>query len=144
VRREVFLAVGDFAGIAIAEDVDWGRRAFAAGQRIDYLPAMAVATPARGSFAELTRKWGRHIGHDFAALGPGKAPRLRWLARSLALGLSPLGELPLTLTSPRVKGLRARLLAFACLTRIRLWRARTMLALLVTGDAARLSAAWRG
>ena len=43
VRREVFDAVGPFAGLEVAEDVDWGRRATRAGHRIVYAPEVRVA-----------------------------------------------------------------------------------------------------
>ena len=65
VRREIFEQVGPFAGIHLAEDMDWGRRATAQGVKIDYLPDMVIETPARGTFAELARKWDRHIGPRF-------------------------------------------------------------------------------
>ena len=71
VRRAVFEAVGPFVGIAVAEDVDWGQRASARGYRLAYVPEVRVATRARASFAELARKWDRHIAHDFAVVPPG-------------------------------------------------------------------------
>ena len=48
VRRAIFAAVGPFAGIGTAEDMDWGRRATAMGYRHGYLPGMRVRTPAQG------------------------------------------------------------------------------------------------
>lgn len=143
VRAAVFAAVGDFGGIGIAEDVDWGRRATARGIRIDYVPAMRVATPARESFAELARKWDRHIGHDFAALR-GPADRLRFAARALALGLSPLPEAWRIARSDRLPGAGARARALGCLARIRLYRARRMLALALGLGGRSAAGAWRG
>lgn len=143
VRRETFLAVGDFGGIRIAEDVDWGRRATAAGARIDYVPALGIETPARASFAELRRKWDRHIGHDYEEVR-GLKGRLRWAARALALAASPVAEIPLVLTSDRISGPRERLLAFVCMTRIRLYRAQRMVRLLFSGEGAALASSWRG
>jgi hypothetical protein len=141
VRREAFLKVGDFAGIEIAEDVDWGRRATAMGLRIDYVPQMVIETPARADFAELVRKWDRHVGHDFAEVRslPG---RLRWIARALALAVSPLAEIPRIAGSPKLKGPGPRLSALACLIRIRSYRCRRMLALLF-GRGRTSAAAWR-
>lgn len=141
VRREAFRKVGDFAGITIAEDVDWGRRATALGLQIHYVPRIAVETPARGSFGDLRRKWDRHIGHDFAEIS-GIGGRLRWGARALMLAASPLGEAPRILRSDRLSGVRDRILALFCLTRIRLYRCRRMLALLF-GREAQTAAAWR-
>lgn len=142
VRRETFRAVGDFAGISVAEDMDWGRRATALGISIDYAPEIRIATPARKSFAELARKWDRHIAHDFEDLATRRFGRLRWAARCAAIAVSPLAELPRVLRSDRVAGRRERALAFLCLARIRLYRAWRMLKLLFGGDGASMSGAW--
>lgn len=142
VRRDIFRTVGDFGGIGIAEDMDWGRRATAMGVRTDYVPGMRISTPARDSFAQLARKWDRHIGHDFAEVR-GAGDRIRWGLRAVRLGLSPLAEIGRILTSDRVSGLRERGLAFRCLTRIRLYRCRRMLGLLSGGDGAALARGWR-
>lgn len=141
VRAPVFAAVGDFGGIGIAEDMEWGRRATAMGVGMAYVPDMAIATPARDSFAELARKWDRHVGHDFAAVR-GAAGRLRWGLRALALAASPLAEIGRLLGSDRIAGPGARARAFGCLLRVRLYRARRMLGLL-TGGPADLSQRWR-
>ena len=142
VRREIFAAVGDFGGIGIAEDVDWGRRATALGVRIAYLPEMRIATPARASFAELARKWDRHIGHDFAAVR-SLGGRLRFAARALALGLSPVPEALTIARSSRIGGVGTKLRALACLTRIRLYRCRRMLALTLGQTGRSAAGAWR-
>ena len=104
VRREIFERVGPFAGISVAEDMDWGRRATALGYRHRYAPEMRIATPARGSFGELARKWNRHIAHDFAMRPAGLAPRLAWVVRALALGASPLAEIGRIAGSDRLGG----------------------------------------
>lgn len=132
VRRAVFEAVGPFAGIDRAEDMDWGRRAGALGHRIEYIEDMKIATPARGSFPALARKWDRHIAHDFAKLR-GRRDRLRWTLRALMLAASPAGETVRVWRSPRLGSGRGRVRAMAVLTRIRLYRARRMLALLMAG-----------
>lgn len=142
VRRDIFKQVGDFAGISIAEDVDWGRRATAMGVRIDYVPKMQIATPARATFRELARKWDRHIGHDYAELR-GTGDFMRWTGRALALMASPLGETVRIARSQKVAGLAERALAFICLTRIRFYRGRRMLGLLLSGNGQALSGAWR-
>lgn len=141
VRRNVFRKVGDFGGITIAEDMDWGKRATAMGMKTRYVPEIRVETPARGTFAELTRKWDRHIGHDFAEVA-GLRGRLRWIARSLLLAASPLGEVIRIAQSDRISGRRERLLALGCLTRIRFYRCSRMLGLLISRDP-QAGAAWR-
>lgn len=125
-RPAILADVGPFAGIGVAEDRDWGLRAGAKGYRIRYVPEMIVYHPARASFAELTRKWDRHILHDHARVA-GLSGHLRWLAKAGALAVSPLIEVPTVLTSPRISGGHERWLAFLCLVRIRAYRARAML-----------------
>lgn len=141
-RRAVLVAVGPFAGLAVAEDRDWGQRATAMGFDLRYVPSMKVYHPARQSFAELAVKWDRHTAHDFIAAGAMPFGRLRFVVKTLAMGVSPLAEIPRIIATDRLTGVRNRLLAFACLTRIRFYRSKIMLRLLVGGDPARLSGAW--
>lgn len=143
-RRQVFDQVGGFAGIGIAEDRDWGQRAYARGIRITWAPLMLAYHPARQDFAELTRKWDRHTAHDFEMILARQFGRLRWAAKILAMVASPLAHVPRVLTSTRIKGgLWGKFLALAVLIRIRLYRARLMVPLMFARDAARLSARWR-
>jgi glycosyltransferase involved in cell wall biosynthesis len=141
-RPEVLSAVGPFGGLAIAEDRDWGQRATAMGYRIHYMSQMVVFHPARRDFGQLTRKWDRHIGHDFAEARDKPAGRLRFLAKTLVMAPSALAELPRVLSSDRIQGLPNRAKAFAGLARIRAYRARKMAWLLAGGDPARLVGAW--
>ena len=141
VRRAVLAAVGPFAGLAVAEDRDWGQRATRAGYRIRYVAGMKVYHPARKRFSDMAAKWDRQTAHDFVGAGRnGGKPA--FAAKTLIMGLSPLAEIPRILLSDRVSGLRSRALAFLALTRIRLYRARIMLWLLAGGDPARLSGGW--
>ena len=141
-RRAVMEDVGPFAGLAIAEDRDWGRRATARGYRIRYVAAMRVYHPARPDFAGLKAKWARQTGHDHTEAQVRRLWRLRWWAKTLAMGLSPLAEIPRILLSDRVRGPRARLLAFLGLARTRPYRARLMAWLIAGGDPGRLTGAW--
>ena len=142
VRRTVLQDVGSFAGIGVAEDRDWGQRATAKGYRIRYVPEMMVYHPARQRFAELRQKWDRHMAHDYirARLQPGG--RLKWAVKMLAMGLSPLAEIPRIVRSDRIVGPRARLLAFIGLVRIRLYRTAQMGWLLAGGDPEALAGRW--
>ena len=142
VRREVLVQVGPFAGIGVAEDRDWGQRATARGHTIRYVAAMKVYHPARVQFAELCKKWDRHMAHDFIRARSQRGGRVRWLAKSGAMGLSPIVELPRILLSDRVTGLRARWLALMGLARIRTYRAGKMIWLLAGGDPAALAGQW--
>ncbi len=143
VRRAVFDAVGPFAGLGVAEDMDWGQRATAMGFSHAYVPAMRVGTPARPDFAALARKWDRHVAHFWAERKPGAAGRLRWLATTAAVAASPLAELPRVARSDRLSRPGDRLRAMAGVTRLRLYRARRMLALALGADPARLEGGWR-
>jgi glycosyltransferase involved in cell wall biosynthesis len=142
VRRVVLTDVGPFAGIGIAEDRDWGRRATAKGYRIRYVAGMKVYHPARKDFEELRRKWRRQTAHDFADALVAPFGRVKWAIKMLAMGLSPLGELPRVLLSDRLKGLRNRALALLCLARIRSYRAGLMFWLLFGGNPDQLSGQW--
>lgn len=141
-RRQVHEDVGKFAGIAIAEDRDWGQRATRKGYQIRYLSEMIVFHPARTSLADLYKKWDRHISHDFAEQAQGVSGRIRWLALTLAMGLSPGAEVFRIAKSTRVKFFGDRVLAAMCLVRIRLYRMVKMLSLVFASKTSRGSAAW--
>ncbi len=110
-RADVFRAVGEFGGIDIAEDTEWGKRASRLGYCIRYEPDMVVYHPARKNFAELTAKWDRHIAHDFVQARSEPLWWPRWVARSVAIALSPAAEFRRILASDRLTGARARALA---------------------------------
>ncbi len=142
-RREIFAQVGPFAGIGVAEDMDWGRRATAMGFRLTYVPEMRVRTPARRDFAELARKWDRHIAHFYAENRTRPAARLRWLAHTALVAASPLGEVARIARSDRLERPADRGRALAGVTRLRLYRAGRMLRLGFGADPARLAHGWR-
>ena len=142
VRRDVLAAVGPFAGLAVAEDRDWGQRATKMGFDLHYVPGMRVYHPARPNFADLAMKWDRHTAHDFIAAKAKPLGRLRFGVKTMIMGVSPIAEIPRILASDRVIGLRNKMLAFACLARIRLYRAKIMTRLLLGGDPERMSGAW--
>ncbi|ANY82189.1 glycosyltransferase (plasmid) [Microvirga ossetica] len=142
VRRRAFEAVGPFGGIAIREDNDWGLRATALGFRIAYVSQVRVFTPPCKSFAELARRWDRLVAHEFQEIGAHPSSRAKWLARSFAIAISPLAEVPSIIRSDRVTGFRECWLAWTCLTRIRLYRAQRMLDLIRRGDPTRIAEGW--
>ncbi|RFC63970.1 MULTISPECIES: glycosyltransferase [Mesorhizobium] len=141
-RASVVKEVGPFAGIAIAEDRDWGLRAGKLGFKIRYIPDMIVYHPARKTFEELTRKWDRHIAHDYEWMRSRPLGGLKWLLRAIAVAGSPALELRTVLTSNRVSGAYERLLAMLCLARIRLYRGQRMLSLFFEGNSHSVSGAW--
>lgn len=142
VARDTFHAVGPFAGIGRAEDVDWGRRAWARGHCIVFVPGASVETPARTSFRELERKWRRHIAHEWLdAVGPARSG-WRWVAKAALLAVSPVGEALRIAVSRDADGLRQRAWALVGLTRVRLMRARYMMRLAGGLDCRAALVAW--
>ena len=131
-RPEILRHVGPFAGIGIAEDRDWGLRASALGYRTRYVKEMIVYHPARASLSELTRKWDRHIAHDYRDRAQTLPGTMKWILKALALLASPLAEIPTILTSPRISGTQERLLAFSCLCAIRGYRSYAMFRAMMT------------
>jgi GT2 family glycosyltransferase len=141
-RAEVFAAVGRFGGIDVAEDRDWGQRALRQGFQTHYCASMVVYHPARKTFGELARKWDRHTAHDFARIRSRRGWWALWILRTMAVGVSPVAELVRIGFSDRVKGWRARALAFAGVILIRGYRTTIMVALAFGANAAHLSGRW--
>jgi glycosyltransferase involved in cell wall biosynthesis len=130
VRRSDFEKIGPFAGIQIAEDIEWGRRARAAEFTFRYVPKMIVFHPARQSLQELYAKWDRHIQHFLNMAREKPAWRIRWVARALAVLGSPIVDVAKVFTSDRIQGGSARFKASLVLVAIRTHRARKMLSLM--------------
>ncbi|GLS30392.1 Glycosyltransferase like family 2 [Mesorhizobium albiziae] len=142
VRADAFRAVGPFGGISTMEDTEWGQRATARGYRIAYLPGAKVLTTPCRSFAELCRRWDRHVAHEFRNVGRHPAKVLMWAAKSAAIAASPLAEVVRVLRSDRLESLPTRLRALSCLTRVRLYRAGRMIALLLRDNTSVMVGTW--
>ena len=142
VRRPVFDAVGPFAGLHISEDMEWGMRAKAKGFLTRFAPDAVVRHPARSSMADLRRQWDRHISHHWSMQPKTARGRAEWALRAALMAASPVGEIPLILRSDRLEGPRQRLDALQGVLRMRLYRARRMLAELVDPGARQRSARW--
>lgn len=142
VRRDIIQDVGPFAGLSVAEDRDWGQRATRMGYRIRYVAGMKVYHPARQTFSEMRKKWDRQCAHDYFSARQHLMGRLRFLAKTLAMPLSVVAELPRIITSDRISGGRSRLLAVAGLIRVRLYRTVVMIRLLVGNADNNLSGSW--
>jgi GT2 family glycosyltransferase len=130
VRRSSFEKVGPFAGINLAEDMDWGWRACRAGFRFRYVPEMIVFHPARRTLHELCVKWDRQIQHAVNTARDQPRWRIRWVARALAVLGSPAIDFAKVLSSDRIHGTGARFKAILVLVAIRAHRARKMLDLM--------------
>ncbi len=123
----VLASVGPFAGIELAEDRDWGRRAAALGYPVRYVPEMLVYHPGRADFAQLTRKWQRHVAHDWHDHRAVGRSTVRWQLLAAAVMLSAFYNASRMFTSNRLSGLMNRCRGLAVLFRIRAWRAAAML-----------------
>jgi glycosyltransferase involved in cell wall biosynthesis len=128
VFRRDFDRVGRFAGVDVAEDMEWGQRAVRAGLQFQYTPDMIVYHPARNSLRELYAKWDRQIAHYRNMAERKRAWQLRWIARALLVLASPAAGAVTVLTSDRLHGGAARLKAIAVLCAVRIHRAIAMLA----------------
>lgn len=126
-RRDVYDKVGPFAGIHLAEDMDWGQRARAAGHPPAYRPDMIVYHPARTSMAQLQAKWRRHVAHALATHRERGGSDLIWRLKSAVVLASALPHTAKLLASPRLSGFVNRLRGAGVLLAIRAWRAREML-----------------
>ena len=120
-RRDVFDHVGGFRA-EVAEDLDWCRRAVAAGYRLGYAPDAAISHPARADWAELRQKWLRLQREAYAATRERRGGAWRWLARSWALPPSILLHAPRIMRAPGLANGGERARALAMLARLRLWR----------------------
>ena len=119
--RAIFDRVGGFRG-RVAEDVDWGRRAVAAGYRWAYADDVVVSHPARRDWTELVQKWRKSSREAFATLSERPNGRMRWFLRSFVVLLSPFGHWVEIARSKKLDNVGQRLGAIAVLFRIRLWR----------------------
>jgi len=142
IRPDVFADVGPFAGIGVAEDRDWGQRATAKGYKIRYVAGMKAYHPARETFGQLRQKWDRHMAHDYTRDSASLTGRAKFAAKTLAMSLSPLAEVPRILASDRLERAGDKWLAFKGLTRIRAYRTGRMAQLLFGMDAGKLSGSW--
>lgn len=134
-HRDVFERVGPFAGIGLAEDRDWGRRATAAGIRIIYVPTMRIFHPARPDYASLQVKWQRHIAHDWATHRAAGRPDWRWCLKAAAMPASVLADGVGLLFSDRLSGLGNRWQGLGVLARLRLYRGGEMRRVMAAGGS---------
>lgn len=129
-RAEAARAVGPFTN-GVAEDKEWCERAGALGFRLVFNANAIVRHPARTTWRELVAKWDRLIRERWNGRDRrGGLARVQWAALAVATALSAGPHLAVVAASPRLDGPRERLAAAATLTRIRVWRAGRMLALL--------------
>lgn len=119
--REVFDRVGGFRN-GMSEDVDWCRRATAAGFSIGYAAKAAVEHPARQDWPALLAKWRRLNAEMFQLAAAKPGGRALWLLRAWGMPASVLAHAPRVLFSRELATSRERRAALATLARLRLWR----------------------
>lgn len=131
--REVVETTGSFTH-GVHEDVDFCRRAVSLGFRLAFNARSMISHPARRDWSELVRKWDRLTSERWEGFG-GRSPvgRCKWAALAIATALSAAPHLWKVLTSPRLARLAHRIAAAGVLVRIRLRRARLMLAVMSAG-----------
>ena len=124
--RAVFERTGPFRA-GLSEDLDWCRRATAAGAHLVYDPDLVVGHPTRQTWPALARKWRRLTAEEYQLGGS----RLRWLLKALAMPGSAVAHLPRVLGAGALDDTeKAR--ALVTLVRLRVARMIWMLRLLAT------------
>ena len=123
--RTVFERVGGFR-TGLSEDLDWCRRATAAGFSLVHEDTLRVAHPTRQDWTALARKWRRLTDEGWGLQGRGAGARARWTLRALAMPASAVLHAPRVLRhsdlSAQEKGR-----ALVTLARLRLQRMGWML-----------------
>ncbi|WP_299538767.1 glycosyltransferase [Phenylobacterium sp.] len=119
--RPLFDRAGGFK-TGVSEDVEWSRRAQAAGFSLGYAPLAVVGHPARRSWTELVSKWKRINAETWGLSAGGPARRLRWVLRTLLLPASAVVHAAKVIASPELSSVGQRVGAIAVLFRIRFWR----------------------
>jgi glycosyltransferase involved in cell wall biosynthesis len=131
--RKLFETVGGFR-TGLSEDVEWSRRALAAGFTLGYEAKAAVGHPARTTWAELVRKWRRINLETFGLQPEGPTRRLKWALRNLLLPASAVVHTPRVIFSPDLHDWRSRSGALWILYRLRMWRLFDSLRFLKSAD----------
>jgi glycosyltransferase involved in cell wall biosynthesis len=121
VSRAIFDRVGPFRA-KVTEDMDWGKRASAAGFRWRYAPEAVVSHPARRTWPELKKKLRRRAREDFAIAVEEPNGRFLWFVRSIAILASPLAHWIKVVRSDKLDTTGQRLKAIVVLFRVRFWR----------------------
>lgn len=93
--RATFEATGPFV-VGVSEDLEWCRRATAAGHRLVYDADLAVSHPTRSDWPALAKKWRRLTAEEFGL----QQGRMRWIAKALAMPISALAHAPRVLSHP--------------------------------------------
>lgn len=124
--RVVFDRIGGFTP-GLSEDLDWCRRATAAGFELAYEARLKVSHPARADWPALSRKWRRLTDESWALEDRGMTDRLRWGLRALAMLPSVCWHMPRVVQHPALEGGGERIRAALTLAKLRSQRCLWML-----------------
>jgi GT2 family glycosyltransferase len=130
VPRAQFDQVGGFR-TGVAEDIEWSFRARAQGFKLGYAGGAVIAHPARHDWKGLERRWSRFMSEHYELALEQPFGRPGFALKALVMPLSIVPHMVRILTSKRLNSMRSRLGAIATLTRLRVWRARRMLQLVL-------------
>jgi hypothetical protein len=87
--KHVFDAIGGFnAEMMSGGDLEWGKRAKAAGYNIDYVTTVVVKHPARSTFQELKSK-ARRVAGGHSQIALSRKPTKLQLTWTFMKGLKP-------------------------------------------------------
>jgi len=120
VRREVFEAVGGFRN-GVPEDLDWSRRALAAGYELTYDAEIVVVHPAMAEWDGLARRWRRLTTEQYHWAAERRLGRFAFWIRSFVVLASIAPHGLRVLASRRVK-VADKAAMLAILARVRLLR----------------------
>ena len=118
--RKDFERVGGFQA-NVSEDVDWSRRAVAAGLRLDIAHSLRVSHPSRSDWPALRRKWRRLVSEGFLLEGQGALRRLAWAGKAVTMPASVVAHAPRILRDGSLTP-RDKLKAIGTLGRLRATR----------------------
>lgn len=124
--RAAYETVGGLRA-GLSEDLDWCRRAVAAGFPLVYDDALRVSHPTRSDWTALVRKWRRVTEESWGLRGRGPAARLAWALRALAMPASAVAHAPRVLRHPALTTAEKGA-ALVTLLRLRVCRMAWMLA----------------
>lgn len=112
--------------VGLSEDVDWCRRAVAAGAMLRYDESLVAAHPTRADWPALRKKWRRMTKEGYGLNGATAAGRVKWLLKALLMPASVVLHLPRILRHPAL-GPGEKIRTAGTLLRLRLARMGWML-----------------
>lgn len=101
-RRSVFERVGGFRA-GVPEDLDWCRRATAAGFTLVFSEELKVSHPSRADWVSLKLKWRRLVDEAWEMSRRESFARLFWALKGLAMPVSAFWDVPRVIRHKRLR-----------------------------------------